>query len=343
MLPVAAALPPPNCSSVRVVQPAEPRNIVNGTVMLAWGYLDQPYCQVNPANDEWTCITTANPTREGALEHMISQVSTDEGHSWSSPSYIEPEGVGIDNSYGTLAISRTGRLYAMYNMNLDNVTKTPSGAKLSRRDELGHFVMRFSDNGGRRWSKQRFEVPYRLTALDRANPFNGSVKLMWCVDQVKTVGDSIVYGFTKIGNPIQNAPQELWFMSSDNLLTEKNASKISWKLLPEGEHGVLPPGVGPADVEGDIFEEAHIVPLRMGGFYAVGRTTQGYLGASWTESTLQSGLGGWKPAGYAQYWDVAKAAAGEFAPQAGSGVPSADPHRPGVGSAGINNAPFDIA
>ena len=97
------------------VQPAEPRNIYNGTLMLAYGYLDQPYCQVNAANNEWTCITTASPQHEGGSgEHMISQVSTDEGRTWSAPVFLEDEDIGIDNSYGTLAITPYGRLYCMY-------------------------------------------------------------------------------------------------------------------------------------------------------------------------------------------------------------------------------------
>lgn len=81
----------------------------------------------------------------------------------------------------------------------------------------------------------------------------------------------------QIGGYVQNAPQELWFLASDNLLTETNASKIRWTLLPEGDHGILPPGVTegpPTDPKGDILEEAHIVPLAMGGYYVVGRTTQ---------------------------------------------------------------------
>ena len=50
--------------------------------------------------------------------------------------------------------------------------------------------------------------------------------------------------------------------------------QISWGLVPRGEHGVLPPGGNP-----NVFEEAHILPLRKGGFWTVGRTSQGYLGA----------------------------------------------------------------
>jgi len=91
---------------------------------------------------------------------MISQTSTDEGATWSKPVFLEDEHIGVDNSYGTLAITPSGRIYCLYNMNLDNITKLPSGEACTRTDELGHFVMKYSDDGGRSWSKQRYEVPF---------------------------------------------------------------------------------------------------------------------------------------------------------------------------------------
>ena len=235
-----------------------------------------------------------------------------------------------------MAISDDGRLFAMYNMNLDNITRLPDGAPCTRTDELGHFVMKYSDDGGRTWSKDRYEVPYRKTSIDTHNSWNGKVKTMWCVDQVKRIDgtSTVIYGFTKIGAYVQNAPQELWFMSSSNLLTERNASKITWNLYPDGDHGLLPPGVTngpPVDQKGDILEEAHIVPLAQGGFYAVGRTQQGFLAAAATNATVADGLGGWSATGYAAYWDVAAAdqnPAADLVP-----IPTATPVR-GVGSVG---------
>ena len=53
----------------------------------------------------------------------------------------------------------------MYNMNLDNITHLPNGDACGRTDELGHFVMRYSDDAGRRWSDQRYEVPYRCVCV----------------------------------------------------------------------------------------------------------------------------------------------------------------------------------
>ena len=41
---------------------------------------------------------------------------------------------------------------------------------------------------------------------------------------------------------VQNAPQELFFLASDNLLSDPaDAAEIKWRLLPDGDHGLLPP------------------------------------------------------------------------------------------------------
>ena len=91
------------------------------------------------------------------------------------------------------------------NLNSENVTCTHPNAtrpcSTGRNDELGHFVMKYSDDEGRSWSHKRFEVPYRLTEIDRQNTWGGQVKVMWNVDQVKTMedGKTAIVGFTKIG------------------------------------------------------------------------------------------------------------------------------------------------
>ena len=94
--------------------------------------------------------------------------------------------------------------------------------------------------------------------------------MMWTVDQVKTVGSTVYFAFTKIGTYAQSPPEEVWFMSSSNLMTESDPSLITWVLLPEGDHGLAPPGGNPS-----VMEEGHIIDLvESKGFYALGRTSQ---------------------------------------------------------------------
>jgi hypothetical protein len=185
------------------------RDMFNGSLIHTWDYSDQPYCVVvtSPhlvppgAKSLWVCAVTVNDgAKEGSVgEHIVSVRSSDQGLHWSAPLALEDDRT-IDNAYSTITLTPSGRIYVTYNMNLDNVT-TLNNKPITRLDELGHFVMRYSDDGAAtvraslpfrrhtnglppQWSAERYEVPYRTTAVDRANSFEGKTRIMWSVDQV---------------------------------------------------------------------------------------------------------------------------------------------------------------
>lgn len=110
---------------------------------------------------------------------------------------------GIDNAYSTIVQANSGRIYVITGANLDNITKLPDGEPAKRTDEFGYFVMRWSDDGGATYSKDRVVLPYRTTAIDRGNSFSGKVKEFWNVDQTKIRNGSVYFMFTKIGTYIQ--------------------------------------------------------------------------------------------------------------------------------------------
>jgi hypothetical protein len=232
---------------------------------------------------------------------------------WSEPLAIEGN-LTMDSAYSTIFATPAGRVYVSYNINLDDIHSI-NGKPIKRVDELGHFAMRFSDDGGESWSAERYEIPYRATAIDNANSFSpaSSTKMMWSVDQAKSRNGSVYYAFTKIGAYSQAAPQEGYFLASHNLLSEPDAAKVTWELLPEGEHGPGPVGgecAFPSNGTSCINEEWHILPLHhSAGFFAVFRTTQGFLGASHTADP--TGRTGWVPSYYAQFAST-DSSAGDF-------------------------------
>jgi len=158
------------------------RNSSAGQLMLSDSYLDQPYC-VQWANasvpSRWVCAITRNSFPEGSAgEHVEALYSDDAGANWVVGVRLEPS-LSLTNAYSTLILTDFGRILAVYNMNLDNVTRFPSGAKVPRDDMIGHYVMRFSDDGGETWSPQRYEVPVRPTSIDASNDWKGAVRIMW--------------------------------------------------------------------------------------------------------------------------------------------------------------------
>jgi hypothetical protein len=147
-------------------------------------------------------------------------------------------------------------------------------------------VARWSDDGGESWSAERVVLPVRKTAIDRSNsPFNGSTLMFWSVDQYKRRPDgdtaTVFLGFTKIGTYGYEPPEEAWLWSSPNMLSERNASAITWLQLPAGDSGIASV---PAD---SILEETNMVPLSVaeggGGVFAVFRTDQ--VGDAWNDCT----------------------------------------------------------
>jgi len=286
----------------------DPRDIMQAVIMINDGYTDQPYCAVNDHDDssEWSCVVTGHLAHgeTGGGQHVMSVVSTDRGHSWEGPFTVE-RGVGdgpqgLPNAYGNILLAPTlndgkGRLFTIYNLNSHNFTNVTG-----RNDELGNFFMRYSDTGGRSWSESRFLVPYRSTWVDRTNTFHGHVRIMWTVDQIK-VRDGVVYfAFTKIGRYVQNPPEEVFILSSPNLLTEPDASKVTWRLLPDGDHGIAAPAIWNPNTT--VMEEGHVLPLQFShGFYAMARTQRGYLAAARTSSPTP--VDGWGSTFLARYWD----------------------------------------
>jgi hypothetical protein len=273
------------------------RDLTAGYIMVEAPYLDQPQCVVFNTT-RWVCAITRNDgSAEGHPgEHMETMFSDDKGVTWSTGVRLEQPGTPT-NSYGNILLTDFGRLAVVYNMNLDNITHFPNGTKFGRDDELGFMVWRYSDDGGVSWSSQQYRVPLRTTAVDRENTFGGSTQIFWSVDQIKTTRTgATLMAYTKIGTYMQNPPEQTFFVSSPNILSERNASAVVWNLFPEGDEGISPPGP-PAGMN---WEEAHAVQLlSQPGMFSVTRTSTGYLGAVATAD--DSGASGWGPAHFATF------------------------------------------
>jgi hypothetical protein len=128
----------------------------------------------------------------------------------------------------------------------------------------------------------------RNTAVDRGNTFHGATDVLVRGSNQADAHGRLAARVRK--DRMQSAPEESFFVLSENDNTERNASLVAWRLLPDGDAGVRPPSCPPSC--GAQREEAHVVQLATEpGLFHVARTSGGFLGAAATRD--DSGAGGW--------------------------------------------------
>ncbi len=185
-------------------QAPDPRHIVNGLVIPDETYADQPYI-VKTDDGAWLCVITTGKGAEGeGGQHVISLRSKDRGRTWEKAVDVEPAG-GPEASYAVLLKTPGGRVYVFYNHNTDNVRQVIADKPaykdgLNRRvDSLGHFVFKYSDDHGRTWSAQRYDIPQRDFEIDRKNPYGGKLKFFWTVGKAFTYKGAGYVPLHKVG------------------------------------------------------------------------------------------------------------------------------------------------
>ena len=189
-----------------------------------------------------------------------------------------------------------GRVYVFYTYNKDNlreVTGTNSASLAKRVDTLGAYMLKYSDDNGRTWSKERYEIPMRLMRIDRENLYGGKVLFFWGVGKPIVHNGKVWFGFAKVGrwgNPGAMIESQGCFLHSGNILTERDPRKIRWELLPDGDEGLRAP-------KGPVSDEANLVALSDGSLYCTYRTIDGYNCHAYS----RDGGHTWTPPAYATY------------------------------------------
>ncbi|MEI8206453.1 MAG: sialidase family protein [Kiritimatiellales bacterium] len=261
------------------------RQLENGTVIpISSGYADQPFFTRADDGALVLICTTCRGTEGEAGQHIVSIRSTDNGATWEAPVAIEPP-TGVEASYAVMLKAGSGRIYAFYNHNTDNIRQIPGDKEAypdgwcRRVDSLGYFVLKYSDDHGKSWSAQRYVVPVREFEIDRENTVGGKIRYFWNVGKpfvhatkgyvpLHKVGGFGVDFFTR---------SEGVLLCSNNIMTETDPGKICWETLPDGDVGLRAPEGG-----GPIAEEQSFAVLSDGTFFCVFRTVSGYSSCSYS-------------------------------------------------------------
>jgi len=277
------------------------RRLVHGTRIPTLRYCDQPYVVV--ADDgAWVCIVTTGAAHEGSAgQHLMTQRSLDQGATWQDAVALEPPD-GPEASYAVLLKIPGGRIIAFYNHNSDRVpwvTADPAvfrDGKCHRVDSLGHFVYKYSDDHGKTWSQERYEIPQRRMAIDRDNADGGALLYFWNVGRPFIHDGRACVPLHKVGGFGEGffTSSQGVLLVSDNLLAERDPAAIRWQTLPDGDHGVrAPAGAGP------ICEEHSFVELSDGSLFTIFRTVSGRPGCAYSRDHGRS----WSAAEHPRYRD----------------------------------------
>jgi len=267
-------------------------DITTGTTIPSEGYCDQPYVVILP-DGTWLCTMTTGKGEEGASgQHIVSCRSRDRGTTWERAVDIEPAD-GPEASWAVPYLTKFGRVYVFYTYNAANMRRVLADDDYGRKrvDTLGEYACKFSDDGGKTWSRQRWFIPVRETAIDRDNPYQGKVRFFWGVSKPIRHKDAMIMGFAKVGKFGHGfmAISESWFLRSSNIETERDPARLDWQTLPDGDTGLKSP-------EGPIAEEANLTSLSDGSLFCTYRTIAGHPchaysrddGKNWTKPAFMT-------------------------------------------------------
>lgn len=280
---------------------ADPRDIRSGLPIPTETYADQPYV-VKTDDKAWlVCITTGSGREGAAGQHVVTMRSTDQGKTWSKPVDVEPAD-GPEASYAVMLKANSGRVYIFYNHNTDNLREVKGdeppykGGSVKRVDSLGHFVFKYSDDHGKSWSARRYEIPQRDFEIDRKNVYQGKIKFFWNVGKAFAHKGAAYVPLHKVGGFGEGffTSSEGVLLRSENLLTEKDPSKIRWMTWPEGEVGLRTPPGG-----GTVAEEQSFTELSDGSLFVVYRTIDGHSVYSYSRNGGRT----WDTPQYMRYAD----------------------------------------
>ena len=245
----------------------DPRFIENGSELPSEMYADQPYVVV--CNDgSWLCTMTTSSGTEGAhMNHIIATKSYDQGKTWTHPVNVEPPGVP-QSSWAVPLKVPGGRVYVFYDYNKYRFTGLEGVMS-------GPFAYKYSDDHGKSWSEERYEVPIRSTKIDQENYTKGKHQFFWSIDKPVVTDQAAYITLSKILRlaPDQGefyARSEGFILKSENILTEEHPENIQWETLPEGDTGIWNPNFG------TVQAEHNTVVMNNGSLYVVYRTWDGF-------------------------------------------------------------------
>eukprot|EP01006_Ploeotia_vitrea_P031153 TRINITY_DN63449_c0_g1_i1.p1 TRINITY_DN63449_c0_g1~~TRINITY_DN63449_c0_g1_i1.p1 ORF type:complete len:646 (-),score=28.47 TRINITY_DN63449_c0_g1_i1:19-1956(-) len=271
------------------------RNIISGVVISdQYGYADQPQIVELNKNGTWLCVLTTGGAKEGLdSENVFVKHSYDNGKTWNSRliPVQPPHPYGPPAAWGNPVLTPSGRIWVYYTYNLNNITTLPHSKRWIRNDMVGRQVIRYSDDGGYTWSDFHV-IPIPEKWIDRHNDFHGKHVEGWSVGKyiTKEIRETEITGNGGSRKMVTRTflqfakrkclfechpydPMQNFVVFSDNLMTEKDPTKLKWTTWPTGEMGYQTANCS-------LSEEGDVVLLPNGDLYFTLRSYDRFVGVA---------------------------------------------------------------
>ena len=243
------------------------------------GYGDHFQVDFTPGGDLLAIWTQGS--REGAPDlRVVVARSLDGGLTWSTPSEIDGADNGLVSCFGYSLMSRSGRIYCVYNKHLG----------ITDGGSYHTTVMRckYSDDDGITWQAGGLDIPYRRTRFDHPDPGVPTKCNVW-QKPIRDDRDRLLAGFTRwssfqvfprpTGGTRTHWDSQCELMRFDNIDEGPEPRDIQITWLPDQEGTIrVPPPIEPERSRGySLAEEPGIVLLPDNRLFMTIRTLTGRI------------------------------------------------------------------
>ena len=223
-------------------------------------------------------------TGEGHGDHrIVFSRSDDEGVTWSAPLRLagpERKGEGRQASWGFPLVSRSGRIYVLWNQH--------QGLVDFHHQFTGTMDGRYSDDAGKTWSEPE-TVPMPRSIYDNPDPKMQGNWIVWQKPE-RLAGDTYLVGYTRWVSPTVRRPLDRFpdgrprgwstdslveFMRFDNLDDDPDVKDLEISYHAWGEQALRVPYF--RDPLNTVAQEPSLVRMPDERLFCVMRTMTGYI------------------------------------------------------------------
>ncbi len=258
-------------------------------------YADHIHVFYTPGGD-LMCLWTQGTYESAPDMRVVFSHSKDHGKTWSPPGIIdEPKYKNMTSALGFPLVSRSGRIYCLYNQH----PGYGDGGLF-----CGPLRVKYSDDDGHTWIASGVDIPWRRTPFDHPDPTVSPTGVVW-QQPVRDASDRMVVGFTRwssqmvyprpVGGNRNHSDSACELMRFDNVDENPHPKDLKITWLPDQTGTIrVSPEIEPEASRGySLAQEPGIVLLPDGRLFMTMRTVTGYVwytvshdhGHSWQPTT----------------------------------------------------------